>query len=176
MGSVGYNSPGISPFEGFWPQAKLQEGNTAPPINKNWIKDLLSMALPIRARPRFPHSQSLLPGSFHKPHHYPSEGRQNGNHNYRKLTKLITWITVLSNSMNHEPCCVGPPKTDGSWWSVLILSDSFDSNSKFPYDPTSKNRKYIIMFSEFQALRSSKLLCFVLMAIGLQLNSDSHMS
>ena len=60
--------------------------------------------------------------------------------------------------------------------NFLILSDSFDSNSKFPYDPTSKNRKYIIMFSEFQALRSSKLLCFVLMAIGLQLNSDSHMS
>ena len=30
---------------------------------------------------------------------YPSEGRQNENHNYRKLTKLITWITKLSNSM-----------------------------------------------------------------------------
>ena len=24
---------------------------------------------------------------------------------------LIQW--------NYEPCCVGPPKTDGSWWSVL---------------------------------------------------------
>ena len=115
MGSVGYNSPGISPFEGFWPQAKLQEGNTAPPINKNWIKDLLSMALPIRARPRFSHSQSLLPGSFHKPHHYPSEGRQNGNHNYRKLNKLITWIKVLSNSMKLWTM----PKIDGSWWRVL---------------------------------------------------------
>ena len=30
---------------------------------------------------------------------YPLEGRQNENHNYRKLTKLITWITDLSNSM-----------------------------------------------------------------------------
>ena len=35
-----YNSPGISPFkEGHyptivWPEAKLQEGNTAPPINR----------------------------------------------------------------------------------------------------------------------------------------------
>ena len=27
---------------------------------------------------------------------YPSEGRQNGNHNHRKL---ITWITALPNSM-----------------------------------------------------------------------------
>ena len=32
---------------------------------------------------------------------YPhsSEGRQNENHNYRKLTKLMTWIRALSNSM-----------------------------------------------------------------------------
>ena len=28
---------------------------------------------------------------------YLSEGRQSGNHNYRKLTKLITWITALPN-------------------------------------------------------------------------------
>ena len=32
-----------------------------------WIKDLLSMALPIRTRPSFPHSQFLHSGSFHKP-------------------------------------------------------------------------------------------------------------
>ena len=31
------------------------------------IKDLLSMALPIRTRPSFPHSQSLASGSFHRP-------------------------------------------------------------------------------------------------------------
>ena len=30
---------------------------------------------------------------------YSSEGRQNGNHNHRKLTNLITWTTALSNSM-----------------------------------------------------------------------------
>ena len=92
---------GISPFEGVWPQAKPQEGNTV-------------MALPIRARPRFPHSQSLPSGSFHKPHPYPSEARQNGNLNYRKLTKLTTWITVLSNSMKlwTMPCrVIQPSKT-----------------------------------------------------------------
>ena len=30
---------------------------------------------------------------------YPSEGRHNGNHNYIKLAKLITWVTALSYSM-----------------------------------------------------------------------------
>ena len=34
---------------------------------ENLIKDLLSMAPPIRTRPRFPHSQSLPSGSFYKP-------------------------------------------------------------------------------------------------------------
>ena len=29
----------------------------------------------------------------------PSEGRQNENHNHRKLIKLMTWTTALSNSM-----------------------------------------------------------------------------
>ena len=30
---------------------------------------------------------------------YESEGRQNENHNHRKLTRLMTLITTLSNSM-----------------------------------------------------------------------------
>ena len=30
---------------------------------------------------------------------YSSKGRQNENHNHRKLTKLITWTTALSNSV-----------------------------------------------------------------------------
>jgi len=36
-------------------------------IKGNWIKDLLSIAPPIRTRPSFPHSQSLPSESFHKP-------------------------------------------------------------------------------------------------------------
>ena len=58
------------------------------------------MALSTRTRPNFPHSKCLPSGSFHKPL-YPhlSEGRPNESHNHRKLTKLITWITTLSNSM-----------------------------------------------------------------------------
>jgi len=37
------------------------------PSAENWIKDLLSMPLPTRARPSFTHSQSFPPGSFRKP-------------------------------------------------------------------------------------------------------------
>ena len=49
-----------------WSQVNNREG-MALTINKNWIKDLLSMALPIRTRPSFSLSQSLSLGSFHKP-------------------------------------------------------------------------------------------------------------
>ena len=69
-------------------------------MTENWIQDLLSMAPPIRTRPSFPLSQSLpsrkLPYASYPS---PSEGRQDGNHNHRKLNNLITWTTALSNSM-----------------------------------------------------------------------------
>ena len=69
------------------------------------------MAPPIRTRPNFPLSWSLPSGSFLilililpsfliLP--YQSADRmkpQSQKHNHRKLTKLITWTTVLSNSM-----------------------------------------------------------------------------
>ena len=58
----------LGPFEGVSiifinstivsPQVKQQGRSTAPPINGNWIKDLLNMALPMRTRPSFPFSQS----------------------------------------------------------------------------------------------------------------------
>ena len=44
---------------------------------------------------------------------------QNENHNERKLTKLITWITTCLIQWNYESCHVGPPRMDGSWWKVL---------------------------------------------------------
>ena len=96
-----------------WPQVKQQGGNTALPIN---TKDLLSMALPIRTRPRFP-PQSVSPIRNLPEASYPSpsEGRQTENHNHRKITKVITWTA----RWNYEPCSVGPPKMDGSWWRVL---------------------------------------------------------
>ena len=42
-------------------------GREHSPWAENWIKDLLSMAPTIRTIPRFPLSESLPSGSFHKP-------------------------------------------------------------------------------------------------------------
>ena len=50
-----------------WPQGNNREGTQSHLSTENWIKVLLSMVLPIRTRPSFPLSQSLLSGSFHKP-------------------------------------------------------------------------------------------------------------
>ena len=50
-----------------WSQVKQQGRNIAPFSKENWIKDLLSMAPPIRKRGSLdPHHQSLPSGSFHK--------------------------------------------------------------------------------------------------------------
>ena len=48
-------------------QATSREGAQLHPSADKYIKDSLSMALPTRARPSFPHSQSLPSGSLHKP-------------------------------------------------------------------------------------------------------------
>ena len=50
-----------------WPQVNIRERTQLHPSTENSIKDLLSMAMPIRTRPSFPLSQSLPSGSFHKP-------------------------------------------------------------------------------------------------------------
>ena len=49
------------------PQFVLRSNREPHPSTENWIKDLLSMAPPIRTRPRFPLSQSIPSGSFHMP-------------------------------------------------------------------------------------------------------------
>ena len=81
-----------------WPQVKPQGGNRARPSTENWIKDLLNMAPPIRTDPvslsvSFSHQESFITSYLS-----PSEGRENENHNHRKLNKLITRTTALSNS------------------------------------------------------------------------------
>jgi len=43
-----------------------REGTQPHQSAENPIKDLLSMALPTRARPGFPHNQSFPSGSFYK--------------------------------------------------------------------------------------------------------------
>ena len=42
-----------------------------------------------------------------------TEGRQTENHNYRKLTNLITWTTALSNSMKLSHAVWGHPRWMG---------------------------------------------------------------
>ena len=77
------------------------------------------MVSPIRTRPRFPHispshleaSTSLLSLSIQRTDRMKIT--------ITKITKLITWITALSNSMKYEPYRVEPPKTDRSWWRIL---------------------------------------------------------
>ena len=50
-----------------WSQINNRKRTQLHPLTENWIKDLLSMALPVTTRPNFPLSQSLPLGSFHKP-------------------------------------------------------------------------------------------------------------
>ena len=108
-----------------WPQVKHREGTQPRPSTENWIKDLLSMAPPIRTRPSFPSvslshqeaSISLLSS--------PSEGRQPESQSHRKLAKLTTRTTALSDSMKlwAMPCRA---TQDGSWWRVLTKSDPLE--------------------------------------------------
>ena len=77
------------------------------------------MALPIRTRPVSPTVSPIrkLPQACYP---YPSEGRQNENHNHRKLTKMITWTTALSNSLKlwAMPC-----RATQDRWSIVEGSD-----------------------------------------------------
>ena len=50
---------------------------------------------------------------------HPSEDRQNENHNHRKLTQLITWITALSNSIKLWAMLCRAAQVTRSWWRVL---------------------------------------------------------
>ena len=112
----------ISPFGR--PLGQTRSQTQLHPSTEYWIKDLLSMALPIRAKSSFPHSWSLPSGRLHKYPHQ-SEGRQNENHSHRKLTKMITWITALCNLMKLWATPVGPCKTDSSWWRILTKHGSW---------------------------------------------------
>ena len=84
-----------------WPQVKQQGGNTALPAHQQKTGLKIYWAWPRPAEQDPVSSQSLPSGSFHKPlipiHHRAN--RITENHNHRKLTKLITWITALSSCM-----------------------------------------------------------------------------
>ena len=84
------------------------------------LPPLLSMAPPIRTSPSLPNSQTLPSESFQKSliliHQRADrmkttikENESNWSHGPQPC--LTQW--------NYEPCHVGPPKTDGSWWRVM---------------------------------------------------------
>ena len=109
VGGTECSSACMGPFEGghhylhclhlVWSRVNNGDGTQLQPSTENWIKDLLSMAPPIRTRPSFPLSQSLSSRRFHKPFIILQQRAQTENHNHRKLTNLITWTTALSSSM-----------------------------------------------------------------------------
>ena len=104
-----------------WPQVYNREGTQLHPSTKNWIKDLLSMAPPIRT---VSPTMSLPSGSFHKPlillQQRADRLKQTESHNHRKLSNLITWTTALSNSMKLRAIPYGATQ-DG--WVMVESSD-----------------------------------------------------
>ena len=94
--------------------------------NQNWIKDLLSTAPPIRTRPNIPLSQSIPSGSFHKPLMLLHQ-RADRMKTTRKLTNLIIWTTVLSNSMK---LWVMPCRATQDRWVMVESSDKMWSTAE----------------------------------------------
>ena len=102
-----YNSRGTSSFEGVchYPYHSLALGQTTgrehSPTHQQkigwktyWVWLHPSEQTQIPPQP-VPPIRNLPQASYP----YSGEGRQNGNHSYRKLTNLVTCFTVLSNSM-----------------------------------------------------------------------------
>ena len=87
---------GVSPFEGVHLRPNYREGTQPLPPTENWIKDLSThQSKTLMPSQPGPPIRKLSQASYPS----PSEGRQNENHNHRKLIKLITWTTALSNSV-----------------------------------------------------------------------------
>ena len=102
-----------------WPQVNNREGKSPSHQQKIGLKIYWAWPRPSEQDPVSPWSSPIrkLPWASYPS---PSEGRQNENHNHRKLTNLITRTTQpCLTQWNYEPCRVRPPKTDGSWWRVL---------------------------------------------------------
>ena len=81
-----------------WPQVNSREGAQLHHQQKTGLKT--SWAWP-RPSEQDPFSPSVSPSRKlpYASYSSPSEGRQNENHNHRKVTDLITWTTALSNSI-----------------------------------------------------------------------------
>ena len=118
------------------------------PSTENCIKDLLSMAPPIRTRPSFPHSQSLSSGSFHKPLIFIYQRPDRRKTTIRKLTNLMTWITALSNSMKlwAMPC-----RATQDGWVMVESSDKPWSTG----EGKGKPRQYSCLGNPMNSMKST---------------------
>ena len=63
------------------------------------VKSYWACPCPPEQDPVFPTASISYQEAFTSYYLHPSEDRQNENHNHRKLTELITWITTLCNSV-----------------------------------------------------------------------------
>ena len=105
-------------------QTTNKDGAQLYPIAENWIKGLLSMALPTRARPSFPHghSRSRPSQSLCKPLIHQRADRRSKNYNptaYRTKTTITESYPKWSHESepcvtqwSYEPCHAGPLKAD----------------------------------------------------------------
>ena len=136
-----YNSPGshrVCWHTSFWGRSLLpplplpqfglrpnyREGTQPHPSRENWIKDLLSLALSIRARQIPSHqeaSTSLLSLSI--------RGETEWKVQSQKTIKLVTWITALPNSVKlwARPCRA---TQDGLWCRVVTKHGPLEKGMK----------------------------------------------
>ena len=77
------------------------------------------MAPPIRTRSSFPLSQSLPSESFQSLLSFSIRGQTESKPQSQKTHQTDHMDHSCLTQWNYEPCSVGPPKTDGSWWRVL---------------------------------------------------------
>ena len=125
------------------------------------------MALPIRTRPRFPHSQSLTSGSFHKPLILI----------HQRADRMKTTITENESNWSGEPqpcltqwnyelCHVGLLKMDWSWGRALTWSTGEGNDKPLQYscleNPTNsmKRQKVLLKYKKILIRVVLMLWCF----------------
>ena len=80
---------------------------------------------------------------------YLSEGRENENHNHRKLTKLITWTIALSNSMK---LWVMPCRATQDRWVMVESSDKM----RFIAEGNGKPLQYSCLENTMNSMKRQK--------------------
>ena len=95
-------------------QKTTREGVQTHPSADNWIKALVSKALPTRTRTSFSHQQSLLPGRLYKPHSLLHERAGRGCK--KSITGLVPGLGGSLGGGNGNPLqyfCLENPMDSG---------------------------------------------------------------